>query len=176
MSWGQLVRRKFAAKLASRESEIVSSVGAAKPDNKATQYTLRQIVFVVPKGASEAQLAQRRAEANAARGRFPGCDQAVQFAAALRDVAVKEPVTRSSTQFGKELNDNLSKMKVGEVTSPERGEQGFEMIAICARKDVADDNVLRRQAMEEFGGKQAEEQSKAYLAQIRSRAVIEIRR
>lgn len=173
IAWGQLVRRKFAAQLAAREKEVVASI-AGKGDNKAVQYTLRQVVFVLPKGASDAQASQRRAEANAARGRFPGCDQAVQFASSLRDVAVKEPVTRSSAQLGKEMNDNLSKLQTGQLTAPERSELGFEMIAVCERKDIADDNMLRRQAQEELGSKQAEEKSKQYLQQLKTRAVVQV--
>lgn len=175
ISWAQLVRRKFASQIAAREKDIVSVGSAAKADNRATQYTLRQVVFVLPKNASDAQVAQRRAEANAARGRFPGCAQAVQFASSLRDVAVKEPITRSTAQLGKPIADNLAKVKVDGLTSPERGEQGVEMIAVCERKEIADDSVIRRQAAEELGSKQAEEQSKKYLDQLKSRAIIEVR-
>lgn len=174
MTWGQLVRRKFAAQLAAREKEAVASIASKKADNRATQYTMRQIVFVLPKGATDAQVNQRKTEANAARGRFPGCDGAVQFASSLRDVAVKEPVTRSSAQLGKELNDTLSAIKIGGLTAPERGEQGIEMIAVCERKDIADDNILRRQAQEEIGSKEGEEQAKKYLDQLKSKAVIQV--
>jgi peptidyl-prolyl cis-trans isomerase SurA len=173
MSWAQLVRRKFAAQVASREA-IPPAGGSV--ENKATQYTMRQVVFVVPKGASEAQAQQRRKEAIAARGRFPGCAGAVQFAASLRDVAVKEPVVRSTAQLGKEFNDVLSKVKVGGLTEPQRSEQGFEMIAVCERREISDDSVVRQQAMEEMGGKRVQEQAEKYLAQLKSKAIIEIRR
>ncbi|MET0314916.1 MAG: hypothetical protein ABW275_11030 [Hansschlegelia sp.] len=177
--WAQIIRGKFASQLASRERDAIANLttkNGGKLDNKATQYTVRQVIFVVPKGASDAQVQQRRAEAVAAKGRFPGCDRAVEFAAALRDVAVKEPIARSSGQLGKEMNDMLSKAKVGTLTEPQRGEQGFEMLAICDRKDIADDTVINRAAQEELGSTQAEEQSKKYLAQLRSKAVIEHRR
>lgn len=173
MVWAQFVRRKFSAQMQAQNSNILPPAGA-KADNRAVQYTLRQVVFVLPKNATAAQINQRRAEANAARGRFPGCAQAVQFATSLRDVAVKEPVTRSSASFGKELSEQLSKTKVGGLTSPDRGEQGIEMIAVCERKDIADDNMLRRQAMDDVGSKQLEEKSKQYLDQLKSRAVIQV--
>lgn len=173
MVWAQFVRRKFSAQMQAQNSNILPPAGA-KADNRAVQYTLRQVVFVLPKNATAAQINQRRAEANAARGRFPGCAQAVQFATSLRDVAVKEPVTRSSASFGKELSEQLSKTKVGGLTAPDRGEQGIEMIAVCERKDIADDNMLRRQAMDDVGSKQLEEKSKQYLDQLKSRAVIQV--
>jgi peptidyl-prolyl cis-trans isomerase SurA len=178
MVWAQLVRRKFAAQFASKERDVIAQMasrGDGKASNKATQYTLRQVVFVLPKGASEAQATQRRQEAINARGRFPGCDGAVQFAAALRDVAVKEPITRSSGALGKELTDILDKVKIGGLTEPQRADQGFEMIAVCERKEIADDSVLRQAAQEELGSKAAQEQAEKYLAQLRSRAVIENR-
>lgn len=176
IGWAQLIRRKYAAVYANRDVSAALSTRGAQVSNKATQYTLRQVVFVLPKGASDAQANQRKSEAVGARGRFPGCDGAVQFASALRDVAVREPVVRSSAQLGKETSDMLAKQKLGGLTEPQRGEQGWEMIAVCDKKDIADDNAMRAQVMEEVGGKEAEEQSKKYLAQLRTRAVIEIRR
>jgi peptidyl-prolyl cis-trans isomerase SurA len=49
------------------------------------------------------------------------------------------------------------------------------MIAVCERKEIADDSVLRQAAQEELGSKAAQEQAEKYLAQLRSRAVIENR-
>lgn len=174
IGWAQLIRRKYQAVYASRD--VTAAIAQrGQTSNKATQYTLRQVVFVVPKGSSDAQANQRRTEAIGAKGRFPGCDGAVQFASQLRDVAVKEPVIRTSGQLGKEFNDSLSKIKIGGLTDPQRGDQGWEMIAVCERKEIADDNSMRQQLMEEMVGKEAEQQSKNYLAQLRSRAVIENR-
>lgn len=175
IGWAQFVRRKYAALNANRDVTAAMSARGAALSNKATQYTLRQVVFVMPKTASAAQTAQRRSEAVAARGRFPGCDGAVQFASQLRDVAVKEPTVRSSAQLGKDLSDILAKTKLGGLTEPQRGDQGWEMIAVCSRKDIADDNALRAQVMEESGSKELQAQAEKYLAQLRSRAIIERR-
>lgn len=170
IGWATLIRRKYAAQLAQKSVAMAMTTGGGS--NKATQYTLRQVIFVVPKGASDAQTSQRRAEANGARGRFPGCESAVQFGAALRDVAVKEPVIRSSAQLGKELAESLDKAKIGGLTEPQRGDQGWEMIAVCERKQIADDDAMRTNAMEAAGSKEAEAKSKQYLEQIKARAVI----
>ncbi len=172
IGWATLIRRKYAAVLAQKSVAMAMTTGGAGASNKATQYTLRQVIFVLPKGASDAQANQRRAEANGARGRFPGCDGAVAFGAALRDVAVKEPVTRSSSGLGKELAETLNKTKLGGLTEPQRGEQGWEMIAVCERKEIADDDAMRTNALEQGGSKEAEAKSKQYLDQLKSRAVI----
>lgn len=171
IGWATLIRRKYAGQLAQKSVAMAMTTGGGA-SNKATQYTLRQVIFVMPRTASEAQASQRRTEANGARGRFPGCDGAVAFGAALRDVAVKEPVTRSSAGMGKELVDMLNKTKIGGLTEPQRGEQGWEMIAVCERKEIADDDAMRTNALEQSGTKEAEEKSNQYLAQLRSRAVI----
>ncbi|RXF74769.1 SurA N-terminal domain-containing protein [Hansschlegelia zhihuaiae] len=175
IGWAQFIRRKYAAQYANRDYTAALSSRGGEVSNKATQYSLRQVIFVVPKGASEAQANQRKTEAVGARGRFPGCDGAVQFAANLRDVAVKEPVVRSSAQLGKEMSDMLAKTKLGGLTEPQRGEQGWEMIAVCERKDINDDNALKASVMEEVGAKEAQAQSEKYLAQLRERAVIQRR-
>ena len=54
--------------------------------------------------------------------------------------------------------------------------EGIEMIAVCGRKNIADDSVFRQQAMDQASGKQVEEQAKKYLEQIKSRAIIQVRR
>lgn len=171
MAWAQLVRRKYASQIASSDP---ISTGATTASNRAVQYTVRQIVFVLPKGSTDAQAAQRRTEAVAARGRFPGCAGAVQFAAALRDVAVKEPVVRSSATIGRQLSDQLDKVKVGSLTEPQRSEDGFEMIAVCERKDINDDSAFRQQD-DDAAMKKLESRSTSYLAQLKSRAIIERR-
>lgn len=175
MAWALLVRRKYAGQIASNDrNAAASAANAGQASNKAVQYTLRQVVFVLPKKATDAQATQRRAEAVAAKGRFPGCAGAVAFAAALRDVAVKEPVVRSSGALGKDLADMLSKVKIGGLTDPQRTDDGFEMIAVCERKDIADDSAFRAQT-EDDGGKQLQAKAEQYLAQLRSRAIIERR-
>jgi peptidyl-prolyl cis-trans isomerase SurA len=173
IGWAQFIRRKYAAQFANRDYTAALTSRGGEASNKATQYTLRQVIFVLPKTATAAQVNQRRSEAIGARGRFPGCESAVQFASALRDVAVKEPITRSSAQLGKEMNDMLGKAKLGSLTEPQRGEQGWEMIAVCERKDINDDSALKASVMEEVGAKEAQAQSDKYLAQLRSRAVIQ---
>jgi peptidyl-prolyl cis-trans isomerase SurA len=175
IGWAQFIRRKYASQFANRDYTAALSSRGGQGSNKATQYTLRQVIFVLPKNASQAQANQRRTEAIGARGRFPGCEGSVQFASALRDVAVKEPVTRSSAQLGKEMSELLAKTKTGALTEPQRGEQGWEMIAVCGRKDINDDNALKASVMEEVGAKEAQAQSDKYLAELRSRAVIQRR-
>lgn len=175
IAWATLVRRKYASQIAAKERDAVATAAdAGKASNKAVQYTLRQVVFVAPKNATDAQIAQRRSEAVAARGRFPGCAGAVAFAAALRDVAVKDPVTRSSASLGKPMNDLLSSVKVGGLTEPQRSDEGVEMIAVCERKDIADDSAFTPQD-DQASSKQLQDQAEKYLAQLRSKAIIERR-
>lgn len=174
MTWAELVRRKYAGQIASRKTGANIADPSAKPKSSA-QWTVRQIVFVLPKGATEAQFNQRRSEANAARARFPGCDKAVEFAGALRDVAVKEPITRSADQLGG-FSQVLEKTKVGALTEPQKNENGIEMIAVCDRKDLATDDIYRTSGqIDENDGKALQAKSEQYLAQLKARAVIERR-
>lgn len=174
MAWAQLVRRKYAAQIASRDTGAAIADPNAKPE-KSAQYTIRQVVFVVPKGSNDAQFAQRRTEAIAARTRFPGCEKAVEFASALRDVAVRPPVVRSSDQLGKEFSDVLGKVKLGGLTEPQKTDDGVEMIAVCERKEINGDDVFRRGQLDESAGKALLEKSNQYLAQLKAKAVIERR-
>lgn len=55
-----------------------------------TEYFLQQVIFVIPESKRNAITGKRKAEAEASRKRYPGCDQAMSFAATMRDVAIKD--------------------------------------------------------------------------------------
>ncbi len=46
------------------------------------EYILKQVIFVVPEN-KKGITGKRKAEAEAARKKFPGCDQALAFAATM---------------------------------------------------------------------------------------------
>ena len=91
----------------------------------------------------------RKREAEALRGRFQGCDDGIAFARALKDVAVRDQVIRSSADIPAELRKVLDGIEVGRLTPPEVTKFGVEMFAICAKKESAADNTPgKRQARE----------------------------
>jgi peptidyl-prolyl cis-trans isomerase SurA len=116
----------------------------------------------------------RKREAEALRGRFQGCDEGLNFARALRDVAIRDQVIRSSADIPPELRKVLEGIEVGRLTAPEVTKFGIEMFAICAKKESAADNTPgRRQARESVMAQRYEQRSKQYLRELRRGAMLE---
>ena len=92
MTWEQLVIRRTQAEALIKNADVTQAL-LAKGDPASmttTEYTLQQIVFVVPSGSPNALYAQRRREAEAFRSRFTGCDNSLEQAKQLRGVVVKD--------------------------------------------------------------------------------------
>ena len=108
------------------------------------------------------------------RGRFQGCEEGITFARALKDVAVREQVIRSSADIPAELRKVLEGIEVGRLTPPEVTKFGIEMFAICAKKEsTADNSPGKRQAKENLMAKRYEQRSKQYLQELRRGAMLE---
>lgn len=95
------------------------------------------------------------------------------MARALRDVAVREPITRSSADLSPQLRELLGNMQVGHLTAPEATQQGLQMFAVCSKKETTSESPLRREVREQIFTKRFESESKKYLDEIRKSAMIE---
>ncbi len=175
LTWNQLVRGKFGASLQIGEADIASALKDSK-DTEASavayNYTLYPIMLVVPRGGDGIMQAKRQ-EAENLRSRFTSCSQGLALARALRDVAVREPVNRSSADLPPQLRDMLGAMEVGRLTAPEVTPQGLQMFAVCAKKQSTAESPAKRQAREQIFNKRFEAESKKYLEEIRKQAMIE---
>jgi len=172
--WGQLVRGRFGSALQVGERDIAAAI---KPEEKQVGYvyTLRPIVLVVPRGSEGTVVEARRRDADALRTRFEGCEEGVRFARQMRDVAIRDPITRSSADLSPELRQLLESMPLGKLTTPEPTPQGWQMFALCAKKESADDAPGKKEAREQLFAKRFETQAKKYLEEERKRAMIEYR-
>ena len=139
-------------------------------DGVGYDYTLRPILFLVPTGSPQSFIDGRKREAEALRGRFQGCDEGIAFARALKDVAVRDQVIRSSADIPVELRKVLDGIEVGRLTAPEVTKFGVEMFAICAKKESAADNTPgKRQARESISRRALRAEIKAISARATSR-------
>src|SRR5581483_417618 len=151
VTWTQLVRGKFNSTLQINETDINQAMQARGADEKATVgyiYTLYPIMFVVPKGTPEAVLAQKGREAENLRSRFQSCQEGLALARGLRDVAVREPISRSSADLTPQLRELLGSMEIGKVTVPELTAQGLQMFALCDKKVSNADTPEKKQVRE----------------------------
>jgi peptidyl-prolyl cis-trans isomerase SurA len=174
LAWNQIVRGKFQNNLIVADKDIAAAVQSRKKDDKAAvEYTLRPILLLVPRGAGDAAIESRRREADALRTRFQNCDDGVKLARGLKDVAVREPLTRSSADLGAKLRELLDGMEIGRLTPPDITPQGVEVFALCAKKQAKGDTGAERDAREELFGERFQAQGKKYLQELRRSAMIE---
>ncbi|HET7022317.1 MAG TPA: SurA N-terminal domain-containing protein [Xanthobacteraceae bacterium] len=174
LTWPQLVRGRYSSSLQIGDKDILTAMDSKSSDAVGYDYTLRPILFLVPTGSAEAFVEGRKREAEALRNRFQDCDTGIAFARALKDVAVRDQVIRSSADIPAELRKVLEGIEVGRLTAPEVTKFGVEMFAICAKKESAADNSpVRRQVRESIMAQRYEERSKAYLQELRRGAMLE---
>jgi peptidyl-prolyl cis-trans isomerase SurA len=176
LTWNQLVRGKFGGSLQISETDIADVLKnnkEADAEMVAYNYTLYPVTVLVPRGASSGVVQAKRQEAENLRARFTACAQGLALARTLRDVAVREPVSRSSADLAPQLRDMLGQMEIGRLTAPEVTPQGLQMFAVCAKKESTAESPAKRQAREQLYNKRFEAESKKYLDEIRKQAMIE---
>ena len=174
IAWSQIVRGRYASSLQIGDKDIVSAMDPNADATAGYDYTMRPILFLVPAGSAETFIEGRKREAEALRGRFQGCEEGITFARALKDVAVREQVIRSSADIPAELRKVLEGIEVGRLTPPEVTKFGIEMFAICAKKEsTADNSPGKRQAKESLMAQRYEQRSKQYLQELRRGAMLE---
>jgi peptidyl-prolyl cis-trans isomerase SurA len=176
MAWGSLVRGRYKASLEIPDSDVEAQMHLHDPDNAnqvGYEYILRPVLLVVPHGSPDAAFDARKHEAEALRGRFSDCTSGIPFARALREVAVRDPVSKSSADLSDALRDILDKTDLGHLTPPEQTNDGIQMFAVCSKKESKNDapgvQKMRDQIFEQKFGARA----KRYLADLRHAAMIE---
>jgi len=95
------------------------------------------------------------------------------MARAMRDIAVREPVTRSSSDLPEQFRNLLASIELGHLTQPEPTDQGLQMFAVCNKRQTTADTPAKRQAKEQIFNKRFEVESKRFLDEIRKQAMIE---
>jgi peptidyl-prolyl cis-trans isomerase SurA len=137
-----------------------------------TEYNLRQVIMIVPNNANESILEARMREAAQLRQRFTDCNEGVNLARSMNDVAVKEPMSRMSTALNEALRNLLDSTAVGHLTPPQRGQAGIEMIALCSKNTVNDKNSATEDLRYDLLSAKMEKESARLFAEVRARAVI----
>jgi peptidyl-prolyl cis-trans isomerase SurA len=179
LAWSQIIRGRFQSSFQFSEKEVLARIDPSKSQDAggAYEYTLRPILFVVPRGSQPALIEARRREAEALRGRFQGCEEGVALARGLRDVAVRAQVVKSSTDFSPALREILDKTELGKLTAPETTTQGIELYAVCSKKQTTstENESGKREVRDKLFTEQFQNHSKRYLKELRSQAMIEYR-
>lgn len=135
-----------------------------KKQKPITDYYLRNVVFVVPRGVSPGA---RESAANAARARFSGCETGFDELRQLPEVALRPAQLRSSDQLSDALVKVIERTPVGKLTPPFRTEQGIEMVAVCEKNPRPVSQTLRNEVAEKLGDKRITDRAKSYIVELR---------
>jgi len=174
LSWQYIIRGKFQSSLQVSEKSVLAEIETQKKGDGEVgyDYTLRPILFVVPRGNTALQEARRK-DAEALRARFTSCDSGLPFARSLRDVAIREPITKNSSELVPALRQILDKTELGHLTAPETTTQGIELFALCEKKETKAETPEKREAREKIFSERFQAKAKAYLRELRRQAMIE---
>jgi len=175
IAWQQIVRGKFAWSLQVRDKDIRDKLKDDDKKEVGYEYLLRPILFIVQPGASEQVIDGRKREAEALRVRFESCDSGLNFARALRDVAVRDQIVKSSADLAPALRKILDEVAVGKLTSPEITPQGVQMFALCAKRENKVDSAATQETRNEMFQEQFQAKSKRYLDELRRGSMIEVK-
>ncbi len=176
MGWGQALQARARHDQTSMsEQDVVQRMlqqGGEKPS--ATEYTLQQVIFVVPTAERGARLATRRREAEAMRARFQGCDTTREFATGLIDVTVRDLGRVLEPQLPPDWADPIKSSRAGAATIVRDTERGVEFIGICSAREVSDDTVAQAvfEAENLGNSEDSDALSKTYTDELRGRAQI----
>ena len=178
LTWQNLVRGRYQSSLQLSDKEVLAAMEEKKiEDKEATvyDYVMRPILLLVPPGSAQSIYEGRVKEAEGLRGRFRTCAEGFGLARSLRDVAIREQVTRTSTDMPAEIRKVLEGIPVGQLTAPEVTRLGVEMYAVCAKHESKADSPSKRQARDLMFTQRFDQQSKTYLQRLRREALIERR-
>jgi len=174
--WQGLVRGRYQSRLHLSDREVLSALESKNPEERDVvghDYGLRPILFLIPPGAPGATYDSRRKEAEALRSRFRGCEESIPAVRAMRDVAVRDQVIRSSADLPDGLRKMLDSIPLGQLTPPEVTRHGIEMFAVCSKVESKTDTPSRRAARDALYSERFEQESRRYLRLLRKNAMIE---
>lgn len=175
MSWPRVVNARFGARSRMSNDDLVTRMTENKTKPVTTEYFLKQIIFVVPSSKRNAILNARKAEAEASRAKFPGCDQAKVFAATMHDVSVQDLGRVLAPEVPEMWKPMLEKAS-GNTTTPIVTDRGVEYVAICSQRQVNDDvaaaAVFRAEDIGKNNAEGVNANDKKYMDELRSKAQI----
>ena len=173
MTWQRLLGAKLRSE--SRQAstqDIFAKLPRDKAKPSTTEYTLQQVIFVVPKAKRKSLMSRRRREARAFRTRFESCANTIQFAKGLKDVTVRSLGRVMQPQLPPDWKKFVIATPQGKTTKIRDTQRGVEFLAVCKAKTISDDSVAQINFRTEQAKKGVSASETKYLKQLRDRATI----
>ncbi|WP_455477451.1 SurA N-terminal domain-containing protein [Bartonella sp. B41] len=179
IGWGRLVNARYQAETGVlTEQDAVYRVlknGGVKPSTN--EYTLQQIIFVIPAHRRSKIFEKRQREANNFRARFQGCANTKKQAEGILDITIRNLGKFLEPQLPEKWEKDIHATPVGKMTQLRETSYGIEALAICKIKKVSDDHVARLmfflQDNQKKNPQKLENLSEKYLKELRQTAHIQ---
>lgn len=177
LMWRNVVRARFSSSVNIRDRDIETALARKGEEMPTTsvELDLQQIVLIIPQGSSAAYIRQRKADANAFRAKYTGCDSARDLAKSFRDIVIKERVRRNSADLPPSLAEGLQDIPIDGISSANETPTAIDLIAICGREEIEDTEAARNQVRSELMNEQGDRLSRRLLIDLKQSAVIEYR-
>ena len=176
IAWTTLVRGRFKVSLEIADKDVEAELQLHTPQDNGQvgyEYVVRPIVLIVPRGAPDAAYEARKRDADALRARFANCADGIPFAHGLPEVAVRDPINKSSADLPPALRTILNNVELGHLTPPEQTAEGIQMFAVCSKKESKTDAPGLREVRDKMFEKKFGAKANRYLADLRRQAMIE---
>jgi peptidyl-prolyl cis-trans isomerase SurA len=176
IAWTSLVRGRYKVSLEVADKDVEAELQLHQPQENSQvgyEYTVRPIVLIVPRGAPDAAYEARKRDADALRGRFANCNDGIPFARGLPEVAVRDPINKSSADLPPALRTILNNVEIGHLTPPEQTGEGIQMFAVCSKKESKTDAPGLKEVRDKMFEKKFGAKANRYLADLRRQAMIE---
>jgi peptidyl-prolyl cis-trans isomerase SurA len=136
---------------------------------------LAQLFFPLPPQATASQIDSEMRQASGVAARVSSCDDMERLA--------KDIGSRQSGRIGDVRMANLpppvraivANLKEGEISAPQRFDQGITVIMVCNRKAVQGDISERTRVQQLLSSQRVENASRQYLRDLRRTAFVDIR-
>lgn len=179
IAWSQIVRARFQATVKITERDVAEALAGkdapAETETGIAQFDLQPILFVIPAKATKGHINQRRREAEAFRSRFAGCDQALEQAKRLKGIVVKPKIRRTAEDLRGPAAESIAETAVGKATRPEKVAQGYQILGVCAKRDLAGQSVAAEEVRDKLSNDRGTRMAERFLHDLRAEAIIEYR-
>ena len=180
IAWQQLVVGRFRQSVTISDQDVVRALQKqAAKDPKAPQsdqtneYTIQQVIFVVPASAGKAGVEARMKEAEQFRAKFAGCATIAEQARAFRETVVKNLGKRTEDEIPGAFQALLNDTPAGKTTKAVPTPNGAEVLAVCEKKEIHANLMARSKVEEDLREKEGQVMARQYIQELRRFAVIE---
>ncbi len=177
IAWGRLVSARFRATSPVTEQDLVAALreSGGETARETTEYSLEQVIVVLPANASRSAKNAAMSRANSLRGRFTSCEEGLPFARKLDGVVVKPFGRRLASEMPGDLAADLEKVSVGRLSGPIDRPEGIVMFAVCDKRNIRSTAAAMNALEGELRSERGERFAQQWLRTLRRDALIERR-